>query len=72
MFNNNSIWWLWCLSKISVEIATLTRQNDKTVIRILPPKEVQQLITDYEKAEAEAEAAKKEKAQKSTWYVFSL
>lgn len=52
--------------KISVEIATLTRQNDKTVIRILPPKEVQILITDYEKAEAEAEAAKKEKSQKST------
>lgn len=52
--------------KISVEIATLTRQNDKTVIRILPPKEVQILIADYEKAEAEAEAAKKEKSQKST------
>ncbi|KAK7576489.1 hypothetical protein V9T40_012775 [Parthenolecanium corni] len=54
------------LTSEKVEIATLTRQNDKTVIRILPPKEVQILITDYEKAEAEAEAAKKEKSQKST------
>lgn len=48
---------------VTVEIATLTRQNDKTVIRILPPNEVQALISAHEKAEAEAEAAKKEKAQ---------
>lgn len=49
-----------------MEIAILTRKNDKTVIRILAPKEVEALISEYEKAEAEAEAAKKEKAQKST------
>ncbi len=49
-----------------MEIAVLTRINDKTVIRILPPNEVQALISAYEKAEIEAEAAKKEKAQKST------
>ena len=49
-----------------MEIAILTRKNDKTIIRILSPKEVEALISEYEKAEAEAEAAKKEKAQKST------
>nr|CAD7458892.1 unnamed protein product [Timema tahoe] len=47
-----------------VEMATLTRDNGKTKTRILPAKEVEQLITAYEKAEAAAEAAKKEK-QKS-------
>ncbi|XKL61167.1 hypothetical protein PGB90_008224 [Kerria lacca] len=54
------------LTSEKVEIAILTRQNDKTIIRILSPKEVQTLISNYEKAEAEAEAAKKEKAQKSS------
>ena len=48
-----------------VEMATLTRDNGKTKIRILPAKEVEQLIAAYEKAEAEAEAAKKEQKQKS-------
>ena len=51
---------------ILVEIGTLTRHNDKTIIRILPPNEVQALIAEYEKQEAEAEAARKEKAQKSS------
>lgn len=55
-----------CIFLFLVEIAILTRQNDKTIIRILSPKEVQTLISNYEKAEAEAEAAKKEKAQKSS------
>lgn len=45
-------------------MATLTRVNGKTKTRILPANEVEALIEQYEKAEAEAEAAKKEK-QKS-------
>lgn len=54
------------LTSEKVELAALTRQNGKTIIRILPPNEVQTLISEYEKAEAEYEAAKKEKSQKST------
>lgn len=51
---------------ISVEMATLTRVNNKTVIKILSNTEVDALIAKYEKIEAENEAAKKEKlAQKS-------
>lgn len=49
-----------------VEMATLTRVNDKTVIKILTNAEVDALIAKYEKIEAELEAAKREKlAQKS-------
>jgi len=43
----------------------ITRVNGKTKTRILPAKEVEKLIAAYEKAEAEAEAAKKEQKQKS-------
>lgn len=51
---------------IPVEMATLTRVNDKTVIKILTNAEVDVLISKYEKIEAELEAAKREKlAQKS-------
>lgn len=47
-------------------MATLTREDNKTVIKILTNAEVDALIAKYEKAEAEAEAAKKEKlSQKS-------
>lgn len=47
-------------------MATLTRVNNKTVINILSNAEVDVLIEKYEKAEAELEAAKKEKlSQKS-------
>jgi 20S proteasome subunit alpha 3 len=53
----------FCL--IIVEMATLTRENGKTKTRILSAKEVEELITAYEKAEAEAEAAKREQKQKS-------
>merc|ERR1712227_406316 len=57
------------LTPEKIELATLTRENNKTQIIILPADKVQELITKYEKAEAEAEAAKKEKekekAQKS-------
>lgn len=49
---------------ILVEMATLTRINNKTVINILSSKEVEALIAQYEKKEAEAEAQKKE--QKSS------
>jgi len=54
------------LTSEKVEMATLTRENDKTVIRILSSADVDALITKYEKNEAEIEAAKREKlAQKS-------
>jgi len=54
------------LTSEKVEMATLTRENDKTVIRILSNADVDALIAKYEKSEAEIEAAKKEKlAQKS-------
>lgn len=47
-------------------MATLTRENNKTVIKILSNAEVDVLIAKYEKTEAELEAAKKEKlSQKS-------
>lgn len=47
-------------------MAVLTRENNKTVIKILSSTEVDALIAKYEKAEAEAEAAKKERlAQKA-------
>lgn len=47
-------------------MATLTRENGKTVIKILTNSEVDELIAKYEKTEAELEAAKKEKlGQKS-------
>lgn len=54
------------LNIFTVEMATLTRVNDKTIIKILTNAEVDTLIAKYEKIEAELEAAKKEKlAQKS-------
>lgn len=59
-----------CRSKINmvrlstVEMATLTRKDDKTIITILPAAQVDELVAAYEKLEAEAEAAKREK-QKS-------
>lgn len=47
-------------------MATLVRENNKTVIKILSNAEVDVLIAKYEKAEAALEAAKKEKlAQKN-------
>lgn len=55
------------LTSEKIEMATLTRENDKTVIKILTNAEVDALISKYEKLEAEAEAAKKEKlGQKSS------
>ncbi|KAL1131121.1 hypothetical protein AAG570_012358 [Ranatra chinensis] len=52
------------LTSDKVEMATLTRENGKTVTRILPVSEIETLIAAYEKSEAEAQALKKEK-QKS-------
>lgn len=49
---------------LAVEIATLTRENGKTVIRVLKQKEVEQLIKNHEEEEAKAEREKKEKEQK--------
>lgn len=40
-------------------MATLTRKDNKTTIRILSSAEVEKLISTFEKSEAEAEAAKK-------------
>lgn len=49
-----------------MEIATLTRENDRTRIRILRQPEVEKLIKIFEDEEAEkAEQAKREKAAKS-------
>lgn len=43
-------------------MATLTRENNKTKIRILPANEVTQLIKQFEaEEEKKAEAAKREK-----------
>merc|ERR1711988_1391517 len=49
------------LTPEKIELATLTRENDKTQIKILPADQVEELIKKYEKVEAELEAAKKEK-----------
>lgn len=47
-------------------MATLTRENGQTIIKILTNADVDALIAKYEKVEAELEAAKKEKlGQKS-------
>lgn len=45
---------------LSVEMATLTRKDNKTIIRVLTSSEVEKLISDFEKSEADAEAAKKQ------------
>lgn len=49
---------------VSVEIATLTRENGKTCIKVLKLKEVEELIKKHEAEEAKAEKDKKEKEQK--------
>uniref|UniRef100_A0A8C7KTL6 Proteasome subunit beta n=1 Tax=Oncorhynchus kisutch TaxID=8019 RepID=A0A8C7KTL6_ONCKI len=52
------------LSAEKVEIATLTRENGKTCIKVLKQKEVDELIKRHEAEEAKAEKEKKEKEQK--------
>lgn len=49
---------------VSVEIATLTREDGKTKIKVLKQKEVEELIKRHEAEEAKAEKDKKEKEQK--------
>lgn len=44
----------------AVEMATLSRVGNKTIIHILTSKEVEALIAEFEKAEAASEAAKKD------------
>ena len=46
------------LTPDKLELATLTRRDGKTIIKVLPIAKVQELITEHEKKEA-AEAAKK-------------
>jgi 20S proteasome subunit alpha 3 len=52
------------LTSEKVEIAVLTRENDKTRIRILGEKEITVLIKEYDEEQAKIEAEKlaKEKA----------
>lgn len=52
------------LTPEKVEMATLQRINDKTVYKVLEKTEVEGLIDHYNKLEAAAEAAKKEKREK--------
>ncbi|CAH2311173.1 proteasome subunit alpha type-4 [Pelobates cultripes] len=52
------------LSAEKVEIATLTRENGKTKIRVLKQKEVEELIKKHEEEEAKVEKEKKDKEQK--------
>lgn len=49
---------------LSVEIATLTREGEKTKIKVLKQKEVEELIKRHEVEEAKAEKDKKDKEQK--------
>jgi len=49
------------LTPEKIELATLTREDNKTAIKILDADRVNELIKKYEQLEAEAEAAKKEK-----------
>ena len=54
-----------------VELSTLTRENEKVKIRVLPSAEVQRLIKDYEeqeekeKREKEKEKERKEREKKA-------
>lgn len=52
------------LPTLAVEIATLTREDGKTTIKVLKQKEVEELIKRHEAEEAKAEKDKKEKEQK--------
>lgn len=49
------------LTPDKIEIATLSRQDDKTQIRILPVNEMEELIKKFEASEKAAEEAKKDK-----------
>ena len=49
---------------LTVEMATLTRQNGKTVIKVLPDSVVEGYIKVHEAEEAKAEAEKKKEQEK--------
>ncbi|KAI4469052.1 proteasome subunit alpha/beta [Holotrichia oblita] len=53
------------LTSEKIEMATLSRVDNKTVIHILTSAEVEALIGEHEKAEAAIEAAKKDQKQKA-------
>lgn len=61
---------IWTLTQclltwtVSVEIATLTREDGITKIKVLKQKEVEELIKRHEAEEAKAEKDKKDKEQK--------
>lgn len=60
-----------------MEIATLTREDGRTKIKVLKQKEVEELIKRHEAEEAKAEKEKKEKEQKekdkwAKWLFFLL
>ncbi|XP_071488471.1 proteasome subunit alpha type-4-like [Diadema antillarum] len=52
------------LTPEKIEIATLTREDGKTNIRILPVEELKKLIKEHEEREAKAEAEKKKEKEK--------
>lgn len=54
------------LNAEKLELATLVRKENKTEIIVKPATEVQELIKEHEKREADAEAAKQDKAGSST------
>lgn len=56
--------WLMDILTSPVEIATLTREDGKTKIKVLKQKEVEELIKRHEAEEAKAEKDKKDKEQK--------
>jgi 20S proteasome subunit alpha 3 len=49
------------LTSEKIEMSTLSREGNKTVIKVLSNKEVDALIAKYEKIQAAEEQAKKEK-----------
>jgi 20S proteasome subunit alpha 3 len=53
------------LTSEKVELATLTRENGLTKIKVLPTAEVDKLIKVFEESEAKTEAEKKKKETKS-------
>ncbi|ROT65242.1 putative proteasome subunit alpha type-4 isoform X1 [Penaeus vannamei] len=54
------------LNAEKLELATLVRKDDKTVITVLPVEEVTKLIKEHEVREADAEAAKQEGSSKKS------
>jgi len=51
------------LTPEKIELATLSRENGTTQIKIFPADQLDELIKKYKKVEAELKAVKKEKSQ---------